>query len=104
MFMLVAEYPDGTRGNSCFCCYANRRTDVFRQEGERLVDLGQTIDFEGHAVLCESCAKEICELLGWKTDQVNAQMQEMREIIGRQQQELAGYKDLQNQINRLANA
>ena len=51
-FNLIPEYPEGSIANSCFCCRVQRRPE------ERLIDLNVTIDFEGFAILCETCAKE----------------------------------------------
>ena len=64
-FNLVPEYPEGTIGNGCFCCRVQRRPE------ERLVDLNVTIDFEGFAILCETCAKEIAHVFGWITDDIS---------------------------------
>lgn len=75
-FNLVPEYPEGTIANACFCCRTQRRPE------ERLVDLNVTIDFEGFAILCETCAKEIAHLLGYTTEDISLQLAAMRHEIG----------------------
>lgn len=72
-FNLVPEYPEGTIANGCFCCRVQRRPE------ERLVDLNVTIDFEGFAILCETCAKEIAHLLGFVTEDISVHLAAMRE-------------------------
>lgn len=82
-FFLQPEFPLGTRMNACVTCNADRRPT------DRLVDLGINIDFEGYLIMCETCAKEIAHLLGWVTDDVAQQLQDMRHLIGRLQQDKA---------------
>ncbi len=82
-FFLQPEFPDGTRQNSCLTCNSDRRVT------DRLVDLGVTIDFEGHLIMCETCAKEIAHLLGYETDDISLQLRDMRHEIGTLRQEKA---------------
>lgn len=82
-FFLQAEFPLGTRLNTCVTCGSDRRP------ADRLVDLGVTIDFEGHLIMCETCAKEIAHLLGYETDDISGQLREMRQEIVALRQEKA---------------
>lgn len=86
-FFLQSEFPNGTRNNSCVGCGADRRVN------DRLVDLGVNIDFEGHLILCETCAKEIAHLLGYETDDISEQLKDMRHDIGTLRAENQRYKE-----------
>lgn len=75
-FFLQAEFPVGTIRNACFTCNTDRRPT------DRLIDLGVNIDFEGYAIMCESCAREIAQLLGYETSDISEQLRGMRHEIG----------------------
>jgi len=76
-FQLIPEYPPGhPAGGACISCKAPRRLDSYRDHGEHLVDLGfycdVTTDMEGQpafvevpAVLCETCARELADMIGF---------------------------------------
>jgi hypothetical protein len=56
--MILDEYQPGTVLNACYLCKAARRT------GERIVDTGIHIDFEGFVAICGSCIEEAASGLG----------------------------------------
>jgi hypothetical protein len=63
------DYPPGTRGgNTCSCCHSGQRdirdpkTNELRKE--LVVDLGETVDFEGFIMVCEQCVREAARMLG----------------------------------------
>lgn len=95
-FNLVPEYPVGTIGNGCFCCRVQRRPD------ERLVDLNVTIDFEGFAILCETCAKEIAHLLGYTTEDISIQLAAMRHEIGTLRDENKHLKAIRDAVQKVS--
>jgi hypothetical protein len=82
-FFLQSEFPPGTRLNACVTCNTDRRVT------DRLIDLGVHIDFEGHLIMCETCAKEIAHLLGYETDDISEQLVQMRRQIHDLEQEKA---------------
>jgi hypothetical protein len=64
---VVDTYPDGTaNGGCCYVCGAAQRT-VDGGVLERVVDLGITIEYEGHLLACESCITEAARGLGMLT-------------------------------------
>ncbi len=85
-FFLHNEFPIGTRNNACATCNSDRRPT------DRLVDLGVTIDFEGYLVMCETCAREIAQLLGYETADISEQLRGMRHEIGTLRLENERYK------------
>lgn len=95
-FNLVPEYPEGTIANGCFCCRVQRRPD------ERLVDLNVTIDFEGFAILCETCAKEIAHLLGYTTEDISVQLAAMRHEIGTLRDENRHLKAIRDAVQKVS--
>jgi hypothetical protein len=56
--MILDEYQDGTALNTCYLCKSARRP------GERIVDTGIHIDFEGFLAICGSCIEEAASGLG----------------------------------------
>lgn len=76
-FMLVDEYPPGTRANGCLTCGCQRRTvAAWRDGGERIIDLGvevdSTVDMNGypimadtHGLICETCVQELASMIGY---------------------------------------
>lgn len=104
MFLILDEYSNllGT----CAACGSSRRSD------ERVVDLGYdtdvSTDAEGlpafrpsPAQMCETCLREVATMLGWQTDQISAQMAEMRTLIGAQQAELKTLRDVKRAVEQI---
>lgn len=69
-FMLIAEFPEGTRGNACLTCQVQRRPN------DRLIDLNvevdSTVDMNGypvmmdtHGIICETCVQELASMIGY---------------------------------------
>lgn len=103
-FMLLDEYTNLL--GVCAACGSSRRVD------EQVVDLGFDTDVgtdeDGQpafrpsaAQMCSTCMREIATMLGWQTDQITAQINEMRHIIGTQRAELRSLREVKKAVEAI---